>query len=137
MNAGHPVGGSPVGSQAAYYKLDEGSGTASYDTSPNKQNLTLSTSTAWTLSGKYDKALDLEKNSSMYAYTADSAGLSITGDLTISAWIKPESVTATTLFDIAGKWDGSSESYLFALYGDELECISTRPQTIKQLILLI
>ena len=56
----------------------------------------------------------------MYGYTADSAGLSMTGDLTISGWIKPESVTATTFFDIAGKWDGSSESYLLALYGDEL-----------------
>ena len=94
LNGGHPVGGSPVGSQVGYWKFDEGQGRTAQDSSQYDQDLVLSTSTAWTLSGKYGKGLDLESSSSMYATTTDSAALSITGDLTISAWIKPESIGA-------------------------------------------
>ena len=123
MNAGHPVGGSPVGSPVAYYKMDEGYGTSSQDASQNNQDMTLVNTPAWTNSGKFGRALDFEKDSSEYGYAADSSGLSITSDLTVSAWIKPESVTGSTLFDIAGKWDYSGsakESYLLAQYGTEL-----------------
>src|SRR3989344_5573811 len=47
---------------------------------------------------------------------ADSASLSITGDLSVSAWIKPTAVTAATLFSIMGK----GNDYRLALYGDEV-----------------
>lgn len=120
MNAGHPAPGSPVGSPVAYYKMDEGYGTSSQDASQNNQDLTLVNTPAWTTGGKFGRALDYEKDSTEYAWTADSVGLSITSDLTVSGWIKPESVTAATLFDIAGKWDGANASYLLAQYGTEL-----------------
>lgn len=53
-------------------------------------------------------------------FTDNTDALKLTGSLSISAWIKPESVTADTQFDIAGKWDGANESYLLSQYGDEI-----------------
>ncbi|OGC47516.1 hypothetical protein A2886_03265 [candidate division WWE3 bacterium RIFCSPHIGHO2_01_FULL_42_13] len=76
----------------------------------------------WSGNSKFGSAYDYEGDSSEYAYSADSTSLSITGSTTLTAWIKPESVTAATLFDIAGKWDGGNESYLMAQFGDEIRC---------------
>lgn len=101
-----------------YWKLDETSGNA-VDSSGKAITLT-DTNTVAFVGGKFANAGDFESTSSEYQYAADNASLSLTGDVTISAWIKPESVTAATLFDIAGKWDGANESYLLAQYGDEI-----------------
>lgn len=101
-----------------YWKMNETSGNAS-DSSSNNHTLT-NTGTATFVSAKYANGTDLESGSSQYFYIADNTTLSIASDLTITAWIKPESVTAATHFDIAGKWDGANESYLLAQYGDEL-----------------
>lgn len=46
--------------------------------------------------------------------------LQLTGSLSIAAYINPESTSAATKFNIAGKWDGSNESYLLAQYGYEI-----------------
>lgn len=56
-------------------------------------------------------SLDLELSSSQYAYCADNTALSITGDISIEAWIKPESIPSTHA--IAGKWNttGNQMSY--------------------------
>ncbi|KKT83795.1 MAG: LamG domain-containing protein receptor [candidate division WWE3 bacterium GW2011_GWC2_44_9] len=120
MNAGHPTGGSPVASQVGYWKFDDGYGSTAQDSSPNNLDLTLYYSPTWTNSGKFNKALDMEKNSFNYASAADSTALSITGSLTLSSWLNPESVTASTEFPIAGKWSSSGKSYLLAQYGDEI-----------------
>ena len=40
-------------------------------------------------------SLDLELSSSQYAYVADNPELSITGDITIEAWIKLEQLPST------------------------------------------
>lgn len=105
----------PVGE----WKFDEGSGSTAYDTSGNNNNNTIVAAPDW-VNGKYGKALDFEADSSQYTYTADSTSLSLTGSLAIEAWIKPESITDATQFDIAGKWDDANQSYLLAQYGDEL-----------------
>jgi hypothetical protein len=58
-------------------------------------------------------SLDLESGSTQYCSAADSASLSITGNGTWEAWIKPESMTGTmTLFS---KWrdSGTQKSYGF------------------------
>ncbi|MFH1048262.1 MAG: LamG domain-containing protein [Patescibacteria group bacterium] len=111
------------GGPVAEWKFEEGSGSTANDATENNNNITLVATPSW-VSGKYGSALDLESTSSQYGYKADTASLSITKDLTLSVWIKPESVTAATLFDIAGKWDYISstavESYLLAQYGDEI-----------------
>jgi len=67
-------------------------------------------------------SLDLELSSSQYAYCADNADISITGDITIEAWIKLEQLpsTAGTAFTIAGKYNAATykRSYLLQINTD-------------------
>lgn len=93
-----------------YWKEDETSNGASpSDSSGNETTLT-DAATVTRVAGKFGNAGDFESGSSQYQYVADNTTLSITGSLTISVWIKPESVSAGT-WNIVGKWDGSNESY--------------------------
>ncbi|MBI2010364.1 MAG: LamG domain-containing protein, partial [Candidatus Chisholmbacteria bacterium] len=103
---------------AGYWKADETSGNMA-DSSGNATTLT-DTNTVTFSAGKFANGGDFESGSSEYQFAADNAYLSVTSSLTISAWIKPESVTASTSFDIAGKWDGANESYLLEQFGDEI-----------------
>lgn len=53
-------------------------------------------------------SLDLESGSSQYAYSADTASLSVTGDLSLEAFIKPESLPASgSSMTLISKWNGS------------------------------
>lgn len=64
-------------------------------------------------------ALDLEASSSQYATAADSASLSITGDLALEINFKPESLpTAGNEMVLMAKWDKNSDerSYKFSVY---------------------
>jgi len=54
-------------------------------------------------------AVDFEDSSSQYAYKTDTASLSITGDITIEAWIKLESVTGNHW--IVSKYDSSGDGH--------------------------
>lgn len=84
MNAGHPAGGSPVGSQLVYYKFDEGYGTAlSKDSSPNGLDASLS-NTSWSNNGKFGKALSFDGTSAR----TTNASFSTPGSITATAWIK-------------------------------------------------
>lgn len=61
-------------------------------------------------------SMDFELASSSVAYCSDSSDLSIAGDMTIMAWIKPESAVPTnTYYWIVGKWTPSNVSYYFTL----------------------
>src|SRR3990167_3457147 len=55
--------------------------------------------------------LELDSDPKQYASRADTASLSITGDLTIECWIKPESTGI--LHNLVAKWDttGNLRSY--------------------------
>jgi hypothetical protein len=113
--------GKPVG----WWKMDEGEGTTAYDSSGNNQNLTLVNAPTWS-SGKFNNSLDFEKDNSQYGYTADSSALSITKDLTVAAWVKPESCSGRNDWVIAGKWDGENISYLLRLNACNLQmCIES------------
>lgn len=94
MNAAHPAPGSPVSSSVAHWKLDEGFGTTANDTTPNDNDLTLSTATsAWTNSGKFGKAfIGLGTN---WMSRADDADLDFAAvdDGTFSMWFKSTSAT--------------------------------------------
>lgn len=60
------------------------------------------------------RSLDCEADSSQYAYRADTASLSITGDLTLEAFRKPESLPSTgNSMTFIAKWDasGTTKSY--------------------------
>lgn len=50
-----------------------------------------------------------------YLTAPDSAGLSITGDLTISVWVKPGAGGVGSNRDIVAKWDASSNSRSYLL----------------------
>lgn len=61
-------------------------------------------------------SLDLEASSSQYAARADTASLSVAGDLTLEAQIKPESLpTGASTQTLISKWDemGNLRSYKF------------------------
>lgn len=65
-------------------------------------------------------SLDLELSSSQYATAADSASLSITGDITLEGYFKLESLPAVGDSEVfISKWNrsGNQRSYLFELYG--------------------
>ncbi|MEK7595865.1 MAG: DUF2341 domain-containing protein [Patescibacteria group bacterium] len=100
-----------------YWKLDESTNTTAADSSGNGNNLTDGGvgSTGQT-TGKFSYGMEVESSdglgSSRYKYITDNASLSITGDMTISAWVKPEDLTTDHI--IAGKWDGAQ--YGYAIY---------------------
>ena len=115
MNGGHPIGGSPIGSQVGYWKFDEGNNTTAYDASPNANDLTLSTATsAWTLSGKYGRAWD--GNASRYVSRADDDDFDFAAadDFTLSAWIKTDGTASGTQY-ILNKSSATSQGY--GIYG--------------------
>ncbi|MDP4009580.1 MAG: DUF2341 domain-containing protein [Candidatus Shapirobacteria bacterium] len=93
MNAGHPIGGSPVGSQLAYWKFDEGYGSATYDFSSHNYTGTFGTGNSaptWTNDGKFGKALSFVDGQYIRGLSDILLGLS---QITISAWVKPISTT--------------------------------------------
>lgn len=63
-------------------------------------------------------SLDLEASSTQYASRADTATLSITGNLSLEAWIKPETLPASSgQMTFISKWteNGNLRSYKFGM----------------------
>lgn len=105
-----------------YWKMDESSsGATQTDRSDSSGNGTTLTDVNTTASGtgKFSKGADFESTNSEYLFAGDNTSLSITGSLTLSAWIRPESVAAG-LYNIIAKWDGTNESYRLLQDGDEI-----------------
>lgn len=97
MNAGHPAGGSPVGSQVAKYSFDEGYGTTLRNDISGGVSLSLGTGASapsWSLDGKYGKALSFDGGGD-FAYTANTALMAGAGQtypsVSFSAWVNPTS----------------------------------------------
>lgn len=101
-----------------WWKMDEVSGNA-VDSSGNATTLTNTAVTPYEASSKFGRGADFESGSSQYESVADNTVLSITGSLSLAAWIKPETVSAGT-YNILGKWDGANESYRLLQNGDEI-----------------
>jgi hypothetical protein len=59
-------------------------------------------------------SLDFESGSSQHAYAADSASLSITGDMTIEFWVKPESLPDTQ-YRIVDKTNDASNQDAYSI----------------------
>jgi len=102
MNAGHPIGGSPIGSQLAYWKFDEGYGTRAND-QKNYRNGTLTctgatcTNPTWKNDGKFGKALYFHASGTDRSYvTTSPINISSTaGDkMTWTMWINPDASQA-------------------------------------------
>jgi len=128
MNAGHPTGGSPVGSQVAYWKLDEGYGSTTNNSVTTGGLSGTITNAIWTNSGKFNKALSFD-GSGDYVSIADNNALDITDTITLSAWIKAGSMVQAGT--VIGKTNSAStaSNYTLRLINqaspDELEFTAT------------
>ncbi|MBU1045807.1 DUF2341 domain-containing protein, partial [Patescibacteria group bacterium] len=97
---GEEVADKPI----AFWRMDEGQGGTIYDDSANNNDGNVSASSTmnnWT-AGKYGNAIDFDSTND-YITASDSTSLSITSDLSISAWIRPDVVSKEQT--ILGKWD--------------------------------
>ena len=92
MNAGHPVGGSPLPSQVGYWRFDEGYGTNANDQSTNNNDLTLS-NVSWTNSGKFGKAWNGDGTNWMSRTDDADFDFAAADDFTITLWFKSDSAT--------------------------------------------
>ena len=94
MNAGHPAGGSPVGSPIASWKLDQGHGDTAFDfVGDNDGTLDAGSSgdntdesEMWDNNGKIGKAIDFDGTDDYIISDFEQSS----GSMTASAWIYPE-----------------------------------------------
>ena len=101
----------------SYWKLDESSGNAADSHGSN----TLTNTGVVFSAGKINNGADFELGDAPGSYDrltitdASQSGLDITGDIALSAWVKPESEPGNSIqYHIAGKWfTTNSRSYIF------------------------
>lgn len=107
------------------------------DSSANGNNLTETSGTIPFVAGKIGKAADFEAGDTEYLEITDAAqtGLDITGDFTISAWIKPESISA--FMSVASKYNTATGKRCYRMSissSGKLECyVSNDGTTYAQL----
>ncbi|MCR4330073.1 MAG: DUF2341 domain-containing protein [Candidatus Roizmanbacteria bacterium] len=117
MNAGHPIGGSPVGSEIGYWKFDEGtdntclggtndvcnsgSGGSTFDGAQTGMAVPATATSGWSNSGKFGKGLKFDGSNDAVTLTLQPAA-----NLTYSIWIKPTAWSAGSSF--IGAHDSSS-----------------------------
>lgn len=95
------------------------------DKTANGNNLTNSGAAEYTsdfpFAGK-SEAIALVRSESDYLRAADSATLSLTGDLSLEAWVKFDTTPSSgQLYDVLAKWNGSSllgKSFYFLVYNN-------------------
>lgn len=106
MNAGHPAGGSPVGSAIGYWKFDEGYG-GTTNNSGNGGNGLIGTITGstWTNDGKFGKALNF--NNTYVTVGGDQSKFAFTTDFSLSFWVNIDPDNGTTYKGLLGKFDGN------------------------------
>ena len=115
MNAGHPLGGSPVGSQLVYYKFDEGYGMSTNNWGNLGSSFPVNLGTAatiptWTNDGKFSKALYFGANSlAQMGSTTPALEYRGVGGLTLSAWIKADNNETDGGQIISKQWNGSGK----------------------------
>jgi len=95
----------------SYWELEEASGTRvdSHGSNDLTDNNTVGQGT-----GIQGNGADFEKANSEYLNIADNASLSITGDMTITGWINPESSTGNDC--VVSKWNTTGNQRSFAFY---------------------
>ena len=95
MNAGHPMGGSPIASQVGYWNMDEGAGTTlhniGYGGTGHNGTFAVSTSApSWNNNGKYNKALSFDGTSDYI-----NIGSPISDVRTVTFWANPGSTSTS------------------------------------------
>jgi hypothetical protein len=119
MNGGHPLGGSPVGSQVGYWKFDEGYGTTTNNAGSGGQSMNGSIAgAAWSNNGKFGKALNFLNTNDKVDF--GSPILTGTGDFTITSWLNTSNAPGTN--SIVSNYGGStcSSGLEFYVSGNKL-----------------
>jgi hypothetical protein len=103
-----------------YWTFDEGSGTQAADSSGLGGTATLNTGAAWTTNTVLGTgALLLNAASAASVSVPDSAALDISGDLTITMWVKHNSLpAANSWMYYLEKGQNNQENYGFGAYSD-------------------
>ena len=103
----------------AYYTFDEGSGSTAADSSGNGNNGTVS-GASWDSSGQVGGCLDFD-GSYDYVSITNSSSLQISGEITIAAWVKADTVSGAHCIVGHGSTGSSTQNtYLYAWYDDWL-----------------
>jgi len=99
MNAGHPAGGSPIGSQLLYWKLDEGTSTSVYDSSGNNYTGTIActgtgcTVPTWESDSKIGKSVyfyEVDPNRIYIYRNPINISSTVGSKMTWTTWMKPD-----------------------------------------------
>ncbi|WP_242918056.1 LamG-like jellyroll fold domain-containing protein [Pontibacter liquoris] len=93
------------------WKMDEGSGTTLADASEYNNKATTTGNPTW-VTGVLGQAVKLD-GATQYATVSNSASLSITGSITLAAWIKPEKTA--TQYILKKGIQGSTDGYELSL----------------------
>ncbi|HSX39540.1 MAG TPA: LamG domain-containing protein, partial [Candidatus Saccharimonadales bacterium] len=128
MNAGHPNVGSPVGSAVAWWKFDEGvdntcsggtndvcnfgSAGSTLDGAESNMSIPATSTSGWTSSGKFNKGLIFDGSNDFVSLPNSAAFSPGSGDITVSAWVKPSSVN-------------SAQHWIFSDYGSDTNNLYT------------
>lgn len=93
MNAGHPTGGSPIGTAVSHWEFDECSGTTAYDrNTASANNLTL-TSASWTPNGKFGCAFNGTGSTWLSISDNPDFDFAAVDDFSISMWFRSDSAS--------------------------------------------
>lgn len=128
MNAGHPAGGSPVGSQIVYWKFDEMYGTTANDKTGH-QNGTVDPNTSWRRDGacKINGCILFDAaGEEVSIATANDAVIDFNGTESFSgsAWVYINSMPGSGEYDgIITKWDQTSalRAYRLVVTNDDAD----------------
>jgi len=117
----------PLSGLVAAYSFDEGTGSTLNDSS-GRGNHGAIRGAQWTAAGRYCGALSFN-GSSDWVTVADQGSLELTGPFTISAWVKPASVS--TLAPVAVKERAGGISYgIYSSEGRLINGLSRAPSAI-------
>jgi hypothetical protein len=124
INAGHPAGGSPVGSPVAYWKFSEGFGDTAND-EMGSSNGTLDAGSSggntdesemWDLHGRIGKAIEFDGDDDLVDCGNDSSVQLDSEDWTVSLWAYAHDDEPSSSFSFIEKQD----EYLINIKSDDL-----------------
>ncbi|MCP3682531.1 MAG: DUF2341 domain-containing protein [bacterium] len=112
MNAGHPAVGSPIGSPVGHWKFNEGFASTTYDFGLGDNDATLMSTTDWTTSGKFGKALDFN-GSSDYVNIGDIDEIEFQDNFSFGSWVLSDTngTNQTIISNLSVSVGGSSYGY--------------------------
>jgi len=128
MNGGNPIGGSPIGSEAVYWKLDEQSGSTANDTMTNTNGTITGANWLTESSCKRNGCLNFDAAAEVVTIaTADDDYVDFNGSepFSASAWVYSTTMPGSGEQDaIIVKWDETSiddQSYELILEDDDAD----------------